>query len=440
MVATLVTGIAAVCAPVVLVLFMRATPRGTFILWACVLFLVPVWIGQTLGSSFFLSALTLVTLLAVVALGGHLHPAPSDLFVLVLVVITLTQLALGLVTASTAATTLFEWILPYVWGRLLLSHVPTDTVTHWLALLAVTVAGLAVIEFLTRTNVFVLMGAGNSLYTVWGPLQERAGVLRAEGAWGHSIALGAALAMSSPFVLVAPWRTSHRLVGLLVVTAGCVLTFSRVGILTLAVSVVLSLALLPEVGRRLRVLVPMLGLAVAAALVPLLSAFFTQAGNEAAGSASYRGDLLPLFAYVPVFGAAPSFRGTTISGTYLGHFAASTDNAVLLTGLRLGWVGLALFALTVLLAVAPLVLPRRATPASVALAAQVPTLLVVALITQYAMYFWFLVGLTVAWNTQRAGAVEHARTGPVRSSQLSIVSPHDEHFPRLTAPLGGGSR
>lgn len=422
MVGTVVTGVVGLCAVAIIALVMRAAPRGTFIAWVLILFFVPVWIGRTLGNSFFLSAITLVTLLALVALGGRLHPAPADLFVVILVVLTLTQFGLGLVTVSTTATTMLEWVLPYVWGRLLLSHVPTRVVTHWLALFAVVAAALAVLEFLTRTNLFVLAATGNSLYTVWGPLQERAGVLRAEGAWGHSIALGGALAMSSPFVLAAPWRAPLRFAALAVLAAGTVLTFSRVGILTLALSVALAVVVLPEIGRRLRVLVPALGLGLALVLAPVLAGVYAQAGTEAEGSASYRGDLFSLFAYVPVFGAAPNFRGATISGTYLGMFANSTDNAVLLTGLRLGWVGLAAFALALLLAVLPLVLPHRATPATVAVAAQLPTLFVVALITQYAMYFWFLTGLAVAWDAQRRCVVRHGWTTGIDTTRMPTMS------------------
>lgn len=419
---TMVIGLIGLCALVVVALFMRAMPTTTFVVWALVLFFVPVWIGQTLGNSFFVSAITVVTLLALVALGGRLRPAPSDLFVAILVVLALTQHVLGIVTLSSTVTTLLEWVLPYAWGRLLLSRVSATVVTHWLALCAVVAAALAVVEFLTATNFFVLLKAGNSLYTVWGPLQERAGVLRAEGAWGHSIALGGALAMSSPFVLVAPWKARLRLLALAVVTAGTVLTFSRVGILTLAFSVVLALLLLPQVGRHLRIIVPTISLGLAAVLVPVLSGVFAQAGTEAEGSASYRGDLFSLFAYVPVFGAAPNFRGTTISGTYLGGFANSTDNAVLLTGLRLGWVALIAFAVPLVLVLVSVLIPRRATPASVAIAAQVPTLFVVALITQYAVYFWFLTGLAVAWNAHLGTTLQRERGAHQDVPQTSLAS------------------
>lgn len=423
MIGTALTAVLGLCGLATATLFLRATPRGTFVLWALVLFFVPVWIGHTLGHSFFLSAITVMTLVAVVAFSGPLRPAPADLFVVLLLFLVGTQFALGLITVSNATIAVLEWLLPYAWGRLVLARIDPGVVTHCLAWCALAAAVLAIVEFLTGTNVVVLLPVDNSLYTAWGSLQVRGGVLRAEGAWGHSIALGAALAMSAPFVLTAPWRATRRIAALLAVCAGTVLTFSRVGILALVLSISLALVLLPGVGRSVRIAVPAAGLVTGLALLPFVGSVLARAGSEAGDSAAYRGDLFSLFRYVQVFGSAPSFRGATIGGTYLGSFAKSTDNAVLLTGLRLGWLSLVAFLVPLVMVAVSVLVRGRANPASIAVAAQVPTLFVVALITQFGMFLWFLVGLAVAWTAQLRAQEDRERGVPTMRADPVPLTP-----------------
>lgn len=52
-------------------------------------------------------------------------------------------------------------------------------------------------------------------------------------------------------------------------------------------------------------------------------------------------------------------------------------------------------ALALLLVGIYLVFTRQAAPATIAVVAQIPNLLTVALITQYQIFFWFMVGLAV---------------------------------------------
>ena len=59
----------------------------------------------------------------------------------------------------------------------------------------------------------------NGAWRTWHELQPRAGFVRAEGAFGHSIAFGSALAMSSVFVIVTRWPIWARLACLTVIIA-----------------------------------------------------------------------------------------------------------------------------------------------------------------------------------------------------------------------------
>jgi len=79
--------------------------------------------------------------------------------------------------------------------------------------------------------------------------------------------------------------------------------------------------------------------------------------------------------------------------TYYGSFQ-SIDSELVLTGLRFGLLPLLVLVAAILVCVVSL-LRGRATPASVAVAAQVPAFATVALITQYGFLVWFVAGLAV---------------------------------------------
>lgn len=438
---------------VVIVLVLRAMPRATFALWAVVMFFVPVWVGLDVRH-LFLEAITAATLIAIAALGGDLRLSIVDLFVAILVLLAVVQTVIGVVDLSSAATTLLEWMLPYIWGRLVLSRVSPAFVTDIIATCAVIAAALALVEFATKTNIFTLVPFDNSLYEAWGTLQVRNGILRAEGAWGHSIALGAALAMSSSFILASRWRPVVRILALVLIAGATTMTLSRIGLLTLVLVVVLTIVLLPGIGRTIRIVVTAAGALGSVVIVPIIGKVLAGAGDEASGSADYRSTLFSLFRYVRLFGSAQSFKGATVGGDYLGSFAKSIDNTVLLTGLRLGWFALAMFCLIVALVIIPAFSPRWANPASIAITATAPSLFAVALITQFGMYFWFLTGLAVAWQVMREDesawqvmredhdaqtASGAGRVGPVHFGEDEAAAPVPSSPPRRESQLQGGT-
>lgn len=394
--------------------FMRAMPRTTFVVWALVMFFVPIWIGLATGP-LFVSVITIVTLLAVIAFGRDLRFSFADAGMIVLVAIVALQYALGVVNLNYTVITILEWALPYLWGRLVLSRLRPAFAAQCLAVVGMIAAALALVEVLTKTNVFVLMSQENSLYSVWGALQMRGDHLRAEGAWGHSIALGSALAMCSSFVLATPWKPVVRILGAVLVSAATVLTLSRTAMFVLVLTLALSVVLLPRIGRLTRGLVIAMGCIGALVAGPLIASIFLDQGQEAEASAGYRTDLFSLFVYVKPFGSADSFLGVTRGGQFLGNFAKSIDNAVLLTALRLGWFGFAAFCLVILIAIVSPLLSRHMNPAAIAVGAQIPGLLTVALITQFGMFFWFTVGLAVGWNT----ALRHGDEGTAQSLPFS---------------------
>lgn len=385
---------------VIVALFVRAMPRATFVAWSVAMFFTPIWIGVTIGHNLFLSAVTVVTLIALAGLIKELRLAPADIAMAVLVGLVTLQYALSIISLTYAVTTVLEWLIPYAWGRLVLSVIPPRFITSCITSCALIASAMAVTEFATGFNIFSKIKVNNPLYETWGTLLTRVGYLRAEGAWGHPIALGAALAMCVSFAFATSWRPKYQVLSILLIAAGTVLTLSRTGIYTLILAVALSIALLPNVRRATRTATAVIGIIGGLIFAPFIMRIFSDEGQTAQASASYRGNLFSLFSFVKPFGSAQSLDGVTIAGHYIGFYSKSIDNTFLLTGLRLGWFPLGAFCLVIILAILPIFMHQRITPAIIAVAAQIPGLFTVALITQFGMFFWFMVGLAVGWDSE----------------------------------------
>jgi len=429
---------------------LRAMPRLSFVLWAAVLFLVPVWVGVGLGIHW--PAIIALTVMLLLANRSVVPLHPVDLVMGCFAALVLGLHLLGGVTLGAAVTAVLEWVIPYIWGRTVLARVSTGWVTSTLTAFALVAAGLAVVEFVTSFNLFVLIPGSEPLYSAWNTLQERGGVLRAEGAFGHSIALGATLAMSCAFAIAAPWRTAPKILAVTLLAGATVLTFSRTGLITMVLSVVLSVWLLPGISRRLRLIATGAGALAALVVLPVIQGVLGAAGDEAAGSAGYRTDLLVLLGQVRIFGDAGPWQTLVTGDYYLGYFARSVDNAVVLTLLRYGLVP-ALAALGVVLWAALQMLRQGSRgPASIAVMSQLPGLVVVALITQYGAFLWFCAGLALTWRWAREregahGALDSAdgaldRTAGVVDGPPGVPDPSGERGGRsirtMTPELAAG--
>lgn len=403
---TALLALGALASVVLAVFLLRALPRAAFITWTLVLFFVPVWVGANAGV--FWSAITALTVLLIVSqwMRVPLHPADGWMALF-------TALLVGLflmkgVTYPSMLTAVLEWVIPYVWGRIACARIGTMWTTRTIALAATAAAGLALLEFITSFNPFVLIPGPEPLYSAWNDLQPRGGFLRVEGAFGHSIALGAALAMSSAFVIAARWRLISTIGAIGIIVAATVVTFSRAGLITLIITIVLSTCLLPGISTRLRATIVAIGAAGAIAIFPVVDGVLGAAGEEAAVSAGYRTDLLVLIQQVRLFGSAGDWASLVTGDFYLGYFARSIDNALMLMLLRYGAIPTLLLLATI--ACAGLLAVRRVgrNPAALAVAGQLPSLVVVALITQYGTFLWFCIGLAVAWGPVRRAAIDAA--------------------------------
>lgn len=396
--------ITALCCAVAAWFVFRWARRALVVIWCIALFFVPIWIGVQAG--IFFSVLTAVTLMGIATSSpSAVKVSMMDVLIAGFALLIGVTFALGWITYGHMLIVAVGWLVPYVWGRLILTSVPASWVYSCLAGGAVAAAILAIIEFLTGVNLFIGLTVQNELYKVWGDLQYRSGLLRVEGAFGHSIALGASLAICVVFVVAAPWPAWLRLVSQLLVMVAVGVTFSRIGMIGLVLTMCLAAALLARfVPRQVRIgSITLLALVVVVG-APIIVDVMTEAGQEAAGSAEYRGDLVRLIGDMAPFGITPTWSVLPNGETYYGTFQ-SIDSELVLTGLRFGLVALGLLLIGLGIAAVSLI-RGKATPASVALVAQIPAFATVALITQYASLVWFVAGLAVASYTllPRAGA------------------------------------
>ena len=382
----------------------RSAPRLVVAGWAAVCFLVPIWVGVQAG--IYWSAVTAVTAVALAAWStSDVTFSYVDVLVVGFAVLVLVAYVVGGSTWGHVLIVLIGWMVPYVWGRVVLARVDPGWLYSCIAVAATAAAVFGIIEFATGFNPFVGIAMPNGAWRTWHELQLRGGFVRAEGAFGHSIAFASALAMSSVFVIVTRWPIWTRLACLSVIITAVGMSFSRIGMITLAITLVLAALLLGRwITRRMRLGVVVLLVVAAAIAMPLLGDVFTAAGEEAGGSAEYRSDLALLVGEMRALGITASWTVLPTGETYYGSFQ-SIDSELVLSGLRFGILPLIALVAAIVTCVLGL-LRGRATPAAVAVAAQVPAFATVALITQYGYLAWFLAGVAVAsYKLERADSI-----------------------------------
>ncbi|MGY1750492.1 hypothetical protein [Modestobacter sp. SYSU DS0511] len=376
---------------------LRRWPRLALLSYLVVLSFVPVWAGISVGVYFqpqVLWGLLVIAAALPTTAGSALRPVAVDVLLGLFVLASLAPLLAGRATLTSVFVVAVQWLGAFLAGRLIAHRTGYEWCLRVVALVFTVVAAGAVAEYLTGLNPFVLIPGAADQYAVWGTIQERGGVARAEGAFGHSIALGAALSMAVPMTLASSFRLGARLGMVLMMVAGVVVTFSRIGLVTTVIGIVLSIAVMrEELPARLRVLLAGSVAAVGVAVLPLITRVYAAAGDEASNSAHYRGDLLSLVEDMRALGFSSAFYRSPTGDVFFGAFR-SIDSALVLQGLTYGWVSLA--AAVLLLGWACLaVVTRRAAAPTIALVAQIPALATVALITQYSTMVFFVGGLAV---------------------------------------------
>jgi hypothetical protein len=362
------------------------SPRLAIALWLIATLFIPSWtpifIGPLALPPTFIVGLPVMIGLG---LGGHLKLRPIwiDYVLLATFGATISIVALQGLPNYLLGGVALSLLFPYLVGRL--APTVTQKAFLWLALV---LALWGCMEFIFDLHVFTEWPALPGNY--WFDIQVRGGLARSEASLGHAIAYGAVLAAAIPFAAALP-----RYSGLaqLVLFAGLLVSFSRGPLLSAALTAVLASALLTARVSKSRALIHgAVGLALGiAAIVALYAGPGTE---ELERSSAIRGNqTTDYLGVLRVLGAAPVQdvlrSGITADGRVI------IDNAALRLALDFG-VLVAVGLLLPILYCACSLMGRRATPASVALAGQIPVLLVTSFITQWQTILFWLLGVAVA--------------------------------------------
>ena len=318
----------------------------------------------------------------------------------------------------------------YMIGRMLVERIGLVRAAEIMTCVWAVAAVLGLVEAVTGFNPFTAVPFPSHLYQVWAVSQERAGMARVEGAFGHSIAYATSMAAGIPFAAVTRWPSWLRCSAMVLLLGSTLPSLSRTGMVCALLALVLSLTLLrTDIGPRWRVgTLAGLGAAGAVGLSRLLDVF-ARAGREQSGSAEYRGTILVLVSRLRFLGASPA--AVNRGGTTKWAGFNSIDNEVLLAALRFGWAPVALF-LVGLAVVVGRVLVRRGNAAQVALTALTPAYVTVAFITQLDSVVWIVLGMAVA--AQAASTSDDGRSLTAKEAEELRVARVVAAFGRRLVP------
>lgn len=397
----------AVAVTVLVLAAFRASPRFAFTCWVLTVAFVPVWFALPIVVSWVPASVVGLMVLATNSYWAHVRLGlPDALSASFFAACLIPVLIPGGSSTASLVVALAQWGVAFTLGRLLPGSVLT---LRWMysliAIVMALVAALALVEFFLHWNPFVELNSPWALRSNhWRELQVRGGITRAEGAFGHSIALGCSLALAVPLAAGSTLKVHLRSAVIVLLMLGSVVSFSRLGmsgaVLGLLLSVLAGVGLTPRFRATALVAVGVVSLVV----LPRVLDIFEAARDESTGSANYRLDLLSLLPSMTFLGFSPDARispGGVL--TFLQY--ESIDSALILMGLVYGWFALVVAVALLVLAVRS-ILVREAEPPTIAVVAQIPALMTVALITQYAMFFWFVAGMAVAAQSAR----RHAHT------------------------------
>lgn len=395
------------CLSVVAVLAFSRFPQLGLVCFLATVAFVPIWVGTTVV--LYLPAVTVVGAWLMIAMARRGLPrwALADLLVLFIFLVALITPLVAPYSLTAVFDVISYWIIGYGAGRTVMTHLDARDVYRIMAAVFVPVAVLSVVEFAFGWHGLAEFGPPTQLHQFWGEIQMRGGLVRSEGAFGHSIALAVSLAMVAVTTVEARGSRAWRLTAVATMVAGIAVTLSRLGLICAVVGLIGCVLLLrsDEAQRLRKPLVAVLGAGIIV-LVPLVSQVLARAGREATESSNYRSDLTANVSRIAWLGLTDAMQRSAFGRVYYGGFR-SIDSELLLAGMLYGWLVLGLLVAVVGLLVA-MVLRGRATAPAIAVVAHVPALATVALITQYHLFFWFVLGLAVA---STAGSVSRPAKG-----------------------------
>ena len=383
---------------------MWGRPRFSFVVWLLSMATVPIWINVELTVTVPLHCI--VALMAITANISRVELAITkyDMYFAAFLAVALAAVLLGGPSVTPWTLILVRWGIPYFAVRVLVSATGTRFAVNAIAAVLGSVGWLAVLELMLAWHPFVGWDLGGLEYETWHVIQVRHGGDRSEWAFGHSLALGGALAISIPFVARSSFSVLLRIVLLAGAGGGILATGSRGALVAAAFTAaicVLYLAKRTIVRVAAFALVLPAVMFVAPRVLPILETWARGTSDEEQGSFAHRGLLYS--SYLPRI----EWFGTSAENL-------SIDSQVMYIGLGFGWVVLVLAVIPVAISSIRLV-SGRASTAEIAIVGQIPLFATVALITQYESIVFLVAGIAVqmvinAGKNQEIGDVAHSTT------------------------------
>lgn len=363
---------------------------------------VPVWAEVRVGASFPPLSLLFLMMIPAVLHAADMRITKVDALILAFITFAAVGTFLSNTPMFALTTALVQWLPAYFVGRYLAPAAGRDWTYRAVALSAGFVGAWALVEFAFGWHAFVDF-AGTTTAGGWQAIQVRGPYARSEGAFGHSIALGAYLSLGLSFILGARFKPFPRTLLLAVAAGGLMVTFSRGPLAGGLIVVVLAVIFMASssMSRQLRGWMLTLLIIAGFTLLPIIFGLFDSLSYDTKVSTGYRTLLYQtILQDMHPLGMAEGV-GQGPGGRYFYWSFSSIDNQYVLAVLQYGWLP-AIFLLAGLVAVVGrVVLKRTGGPADIALIGQIWVMSTVALITQYGMAVWFCAGMAVAFGTRK---------------------------------------
>lgn len=391
--------------------------------WLLATALLPSWLVIDLGV-----ALPPGTVLALPVIGALLlQPLAARIEIADVALISFLLVAtLALLMAGSPRSTYEEmlavWVVSYALGRLSGIVVQLRTLERLFLTAMAVVAVWAVVEATLGWHLFESL-AGSSAN--WNEIQVRGNRVRAEAAFGHAIALGAALVLALPVAIVR-LRGVARIGAVGLILAGVLASGSRGAIIGFAVAMIGSIWVSGARGPHIAGL-GVIGVVGSMLALPIFLGADSLALQQNLASSEYRAALLRFaMSHMELIGLSTRASYTTTGQVAYGPFL-SIDNTVLRIGLEFGVIAAALALL--LMGMPTIRVFSRATrqPFELGLVATVPILATVSLITQWQAFVFFVAGVAVA--------VVHPGLRDEEAAARSRKSPGAQFIPAGTAPV-----
>jgi hypothetical protein len=384
--------------------------------WFIALCTIPHWLNVHAGGTWPPGSLIGLTVLPAALWHLRMRLHIGDLLVLGAIACCVVAYMYGGTPQAQLFALIVQGGIAYVIGRGLVPAAGVAWTTGLIAGMCTFLGGWAIVEQLAHWHPFVGLDRG-STEGFWADIQYRGGRARSEAAFGHAIVLGGAIAAGVPFILASRWSNVGKVAAIVIVGFGILATGSRGPMIAALLGLGLTLLFFAakEIQTSTRLAIAAIGVIVGWGMLQLLSSLVSSAGSEAELSADYRNQLYSHIASDarPLSVARHVQFDPTGAQTWRAAFG-SVDSSFIQYALVFGYLPVLLLLVAAAFAIVR-VLARRANIAEIALVAQLPVLATVALITQYYLFAWFLLGAAVAVGGPRAVA---ART-PARAAHRS---------------------